>query len=60
MKRITLTLGPMATMNIKPDEIDDYWPHWKGGAVVFTTMDVKPFIVEETFDQVTAKILEVA
>lgn len=60
MKRITLTLGPLVKLNLTHDQVDDYWPHWKGGAVVFTTMDVKPFIVEETFDQVTAKILEVA
>ena len=60
MNLITLTIGPMVTIHLMPDHINEYMPHWKGGSAIFTQFDERPFIVEEPFDAVTSKILEVA
>jgi hypothetical protein len=59
MKRIKLTLDSCCSLNLEPEKITQYTPHWKGGCRVVAQINGRPnvFFVEESMDQITRKIL---
>lgn len=53
-----LTISENVKLNILPEEVENVMPHWQGGSTIETQGTF--YTVEETFDEVINKMIEVA